>query len=118
MKATEQLDRELNQLILSGKAMEGFERFYHDNVRMQENTDPPTVGKDANRKREEEFFSSVEEFHEAELRSTAVDGQTSLSEWLLDVTLKDAGRVRLEQVAVRQWQDGKVVDERFYYNKN
>ena len=41
------LDRELNAMIASGKAMEAFEKFYADDCTMQENLDAPRVGKGA-----------------------------------------------------------------------
>ena len=52
-----ELDKALNEAILSGKAMEAFEQYYADDVVMQENSEAPRVGKDANRKAELEFFS-------------------------------------------------------------
>jgi hypothetical protein len=115
---TKTLDRQLNEMILGGKALEAFEKFYADEVVMQENSDEPFRGKDVNRKREEEFFASVEDFHGAELVGSAVSGDRTYSEWDWDVTLKGVGRVRLNQVATREWRDGKIVFERFYYNKN
>lgn len=111
------LDQELNQMVLNGEALEAFEKFYADNVEMQENSDPPFQGKDVNRKREEEFFASVEQFHGAEVRANAVADNVSFSEWMMDVTFKGGQRMKLEQVAVRRWKDGKIVQERFYYNK-
>lgn len=111
------LEQELNQAILHGKALEAFETYYADDVVMQEPGVAPFEGKDVNRKREEEFFGSVEAFHGAELISAAVTGDTGFSEWLWDVTLKGVGRIKMEQVARRSWKDGKVVHERFYYNK-
>ena len=110
------LDQELNELILSGKALDGFERFYADDCVMQENSETPTVGKDANRQREIDFFDSIGEFHGAEVRSTGAGDSVTFSEWLFDVTFKGGPRKRLEQTAVRRWSDGKVVNERFYYN--
>jgi len=104
-------------MILAGQALEAFEEFYADDVVMQENADEPTRGKEANRKREEEFFAAVEEFHGAELVGSAAVGDTSYSEWMWDVTLKDVGRVKMEQVAARRWRNGKVASERFYFNK-
>ena len=110
-------DKELNEMILAGKALEGFEKFYADDVVMQENSEEPFRGKDVNRKREEEFFASVEDFHGAELVGSAYAGDRGYSEWLLDVTLKGVGRIRMEQVSARHWKAGKVASERFYYNK-
>jgi predicted DNA-binding protein YlxM (UPF0122 family) len=39
---------EINGLVLQGKALEAFEKYYHDDVIMQENENAPTVGKQAN----------------------------------------------------------------------
>lgn len=113
---TAKLDAELNQKVLSGQALEAFEEFYAEDVIMIEGNGERHEGKDANRTREQEFFASVEEVHAFELLGSATSGNRSYSEWLMDVTLKGMGRVKMEQAAVRDWRDGKVVKERFYYN--
>lgn len=120
MSDWKQFDDEIDNAILTGKAMDAFEKFYADDVKMQEGSSEPTVGKDANRKREMEFFNSVEDFHGAEALAKGFDDdkQTSLSEWIYDVTFKDGNRVKLEQVAVRHWKDGKVAFERFFFDKH
>lgn len=110
-------DKDLNDKILTGQAMEGFELYYADDVTMQENSDPPFEGKDFNRKREIEFFSGIQEFHGAKLISSAVEGDTSFGEWWMDATMKNGFRYTNTQVAVRKWKDGKIVHERFFYNK-
>lgn len=110
-------DKKLNEMILQGKAMEAFEELYADDVVMCENFEKECVGKDANRKREIEFFSSIEQFHGASVGGTAVTGDTSFGEWVFDCTFKGGARVVLKQVAVRKWKNDKVVHERFYYSK-
>jgi ketosteroid isomerase-like protein len=114
---TATLDQTLNDMVLSGKALEAFEKYYADDVVMQENSDEPRVGKEANRKAEEEFFASLQEFHEGKVLASAVNGDTSFSEWFMDVTFKNGYRLKLAQVAVRKWKDGKVIHERFFYHK-
>ena len=78
------LEKKLNQAILSGKALEAFEEHYAENVVMQENSGEPFRGKETNRKREEEFFASVEELHDLQLLSSGVGDGVSFSEWLYD----------------------------------
>jgi ketosteroid isomerase-like protein len=109
------LESTLNQMILSGKVMDAFEQFYSDDVVMQENTAPPTAGKDANRQREHDFLAKVEQFHGVKLLAAAENGDAGFSEWEYDVTFKGAPRTTMSQVAVRRWKGGKVVHERFYY---
>lgn len=110
------LDHELNQAILGGDILGAFEKYYADDVVMQENAGEPRRGKDANRKHEEEFVNSMEEFHGAEITATAVNGDVAFTEWVMDVTFKGGGRTKMQQVAVRRWKDGQVVFERFYYD--
>jgi ketosteroid isomerase-like protein len=109
-------DRKLNEMILNGKGMDAFEEFYAHDCTMQENKEAPIVGKDANRKREHDFMKTVEAVHGGRVVSSAVTGDTSFSEWEFEMTIKGVGRVKMEQVAVRKWRDGKVVAERFYHN--
>jgi ketosteroid isomerase-like protein len=112
-----ELEHQLNQQILQGDILGAFDRFYADDVVMQENSQEPTNGKAANRKREEAFLAAIEQFHGAEMHVSAVNGNVSFSEWTVDATYKGGGRFALTQVAVRRWKDGKVVHERFYYSK-
>lgn len=112
-----ELDTQLNQQVLGGDIMGAFEKFYAEDVVMQENSTEPFVGKDVNRKREQDFVDSIQDFHGANVLSTAVEGDVSFSEWWMDVTFKGGARYQLAQVAVRKWKDGKIVSERFYYNK-
>ena len=114
---TRALEDKLNGMILGGKIMEAFEELYADDVVMVENFDEPCVGKEANRKREQAFMESVAEFHGATVGKTAPEGDVGFSEWVFDATYKGGGRHVLKQVAVRTWKDGKVLHERFYYNK-
>jgi ketosteroid isomerase-like protein len=114
---TAALDQALNEMILSGKALEAFEKFYADEVVMQENSEEPRKGKEANRKAEQEFMASVEAFNGASVKASAVNGDVTFSEWEMDITFKGGHRVKMNQVAVRQWKNGKIAHERFFYNK-
>jgi len=111
-----ELDAQLNQMILSGQVMDAFEKFYADDVVMQENLNPEIKGKEACRAHEMEFFSKVETFHGASLLGAAASGDNAYSEWVYDVTFKGAPRTKMTQVAARKWKDGKVAHERFYYD--
>ena len=110
-------DQQLNQQILAGDPLGAFEKYYAEDVVMQENEEAPRKGKVANRKAEKEFFDSIEQINGGKVLASAVNGDTSFSEWEYDVTFKGGHRVTLKQVAVRRWSNGKVVHEKFYYNK-
>ena len=109
------LENQLNQLILEGRSLEAFEQFYGDDIVMQENTDPPVVGKERNRAREQAFFGALEDIGVTLLGSAVNDG-VAYSEWIFELLFKDGRKVALTEVCARRWSAGKVVHERFYYN--
>ena len=113
-----ELEYALNQLILAGRFMEGYESFYADDIVMQELTDEPCLGKDANRQRQNQFFGLVQEVHSVQLLGGALAGNQAYSEWVYDISFKDGLRYRLSEVAVREWADGRVVRERFYWDRS
>jgi ketosteroid isomerase-like protein len=106
---------EIKSLVLAGKAMEAFEKYYGENVVMQENENPATTGKSANRDRENDFFSKLTEFRGAEVKAVAYGDDVIISEWFFDYTHSEWGIFTHDQVSVQRWKDGKVIHERFYY---
>lgn len=106
---------DIQTLISQGKAMDVFEKYYSDDVVMQENETPATEGKSANRDRELDFFSKVTEFRAANLKAVAYGEDVIISEWFVDYTHSEWGNVTHDQVSVQRWKDGKVIHERFYY---
>lgn len=108
---------ELNNLVLAGNAMEAFDKYYHDEVLMQENDSEPTVGKEANRLREIEFFGNITEFRGASvLNVSAAHENLSVVVWHFDYTHKEWGVRNYRQVSVQHWKDGKIIKEQFIYN--
>ena len=107
---------QLNQLILEGKILDAFDKFYDDEVVMQENNDPARDGKVLNRQYEEAFVNGLTEFHGAKVVNTLISDNLAVTEWWFDYTHKDYGRRNYRQLAVQRWKNGKIVEEKFYYN--
>lgn len=105
----------LNDLVLQGKALEAFEMYYHEDVTMQENNQEPTIGKKANREREEIFFGNITEFRSAEVVNLAIGDNVSYVTWKYDYTHKEWGVKNYTQVSIQQWKDGKIIHEQFFY---
>jgi hypothetical protein len=116
MKTVLEKISDLNDLVLQGKSLEAFEKYYHDDVVMQENENPPTIGKSENREREVAFYSAVTEFRGARPLKVSVGEGVSMVEWHYDYTHKDWGVKSYTQISVQEWRDGLIVREKFYYN--
>ncbi len=107
---------QLNQMILEGKILDAFEKFYAEEVVMQDNDYPARVGKEINRSYEEAFVNGLTEFRGAKVLNTLLSDDLAVTEWFFDYTHKDYGTRTYRQLAVQRWKDGKIVEEKFYYN--
>jgi hypothetical protein len=107
----------LNVLIKEGKIMEAFEKYYGEDVTIHENGSPPIKGKDENRKRGIKFLWEVDEIYSAEIKSVAFEKNLSMTEWTINVKLKDGSKKIIYRVNVQTWKDYKIISERLYFCK-
>jgi ketosteroid isomerase-like protein len=107
---------ELLGYIQTGKILEAMNEFYAPDVSMRENGNPPTVGLAANVEREKQFLSQVKVWKGFTVLAVAVEGDVSLVENRVEFTHTSGAEVKMEQVSVARWRDGKIVEERFYYD--
>ena len=107
---------DLIDLISKGQLLEAFDKYYHDDVVMQENNEVPTVSKAANRSREKQFLDNLVDFRKGIVKATGIGDNISFAIWEYDYSHNEWGEKKYEQVAVQQWQDGKIIHEKFIYN--
>jgi len=112
--STLELDHQLNTMIIQGNSVDAFRNFYAEDVVAQENDEPERVGRDAWMRARQEMEKNIRKF-DARVLAHAANGDTSFSEWEYNIELEGMGPMRIAQVAVRRWKDGKVVRERFYH---
>lgn len=107
---------QLNQMILEGKILDAFYKFYAPEIVMQDNNYPVREGKEVNRKYEEAFVNGLTEFRGARVLNTLISDGMAVVEWWFDYTHKDYGVRNYKQLAVQRWKNGQIVEEKFYYN--
>lgn len=107
----------LNNMILQGQILDAFEKYYAEDVTMQENEDALTVGKVACRAHEESFVNNITDFRSAEVKNVVVSDNITVVEWDFDFTHSEWGVRNYTQIAVQRWnEDGQIINEKFYYN--
>ena len=106
----------LNQLIISGDTIKAMERFYADDIEMQENEDILRKGKSVCINTEKDHLQKVKSL-ESNLLNQAIDEEKNIvfSEWNFLITYKDNSKFMLTEVSVQHWLDGQITKEKFYY---
>lgn len=108
--------KDLHRYIRDGRHLEALKEFYDPTVTMQENTNPPTVGLDANIEREKQFLKTVKEWKGFEVKSLAAGDDVTFYETVVDFIATSGQPVHVEQIGIAKWRNGKIVSERFYYD--
>jgi ketosteroid isomerase-like protein len=97
---------------------EGALALYADNIESVEQGMPPGVGMDAIRQKFKMWRATVSD-STWRARNVWVDGNTIIVEWTGRVTFTATGRqADLNEVAIHEVQNGKIVRERFYYDRS
>ncbi len=106
---------EMNNMILEGKILDAFEKYYADEVVMQDNNHPLREGKAVCRQFEEDFVNNLTAFRGAEVKNVLVSEEAGVAtvEWGFDYTHKEWGDRNYTQVSVQQWDNGKILNEKF-----
>jgi len=108
--------QDLLAYIQAGRILDAINEFYAEDAVMQENSAPPTIGRQANLERERQFLSTVKEWRVFKVTAHGVGDNVTFYETVMDWIATDGTPVHVEQVVVAKWQVGKIIHERFYHN--
>jgi len=112
--------RDLVAHVERGQIFEALDAFYAADVVMQENTQPPTVGKSANVERERAFLAGIARLDRYHATAILVDGERAVINWVADFVGTDGRHYHFDQLALQTWRGegdaARIVQERFVYD--
>jgi len=118
MTTKEVADR-LSQLFKEYKWAEAQDELFSKDAESIEPANSPGLqtvkGLDAIKKKGDQFNEMVEEMHGGWVGEPIVGGNFIAVAMGMDVTMKGAGRMNMEEVCVYEVKDGKIVKEQFFY---
>lgn len=98
-----------------GDFLSAIRTFYADQATMQENDEPPRAGLENLVEHERKMLAAVK-FRVNRAASFLIDGDRVAINWVYEI-VDPAGETRhRNEIAYQLWRDGKIVQERFYYN--
>jgi hypothetical protein len=119
VRTTQEVADRLSELFKENKWNEAQEERFSEDA---ESIEPPhaqglqTVkGLDNIKKKGEQFNSMVEEMHGGYVGEPIVAGNFIAVAMGMDVTFKGMGRKNMDEIAVYEVKDGKIVKEQFFY---
>ena len=116
MPSPEALNRFIAR-VESNAHVEAIEEFYAPDASMQENELPPRTGRDALVANERRVLSGVRSVTSECVRPVFVNGNTVVIRWIFEFEALDGTKTRLEELAHQCWEDDRIVEEKFYYDR-
>lgn len=105
---------ELVTMMAAGKPLETFDAFYHDDLEKTDLDGVTHLSKAVNRQIGVELLSKVKEIRDFSVVDKVVKGNRSFLVWSIDYDHADNGPIKVTEVAIQDWQDGKIIRERFF----
>jgi ketosteroid isomerase-like protein len=109
--------RDFAELLRKGRQLEAMERYYAPEVSVFENRRLARAGKQKCLQYERDALTNQPDAPRFKLGTLAVNEATghAFLEYVVRFRSADGRPVRLEEVAVQTWEEGLIVQERFYY---
>jgi ketosteroid isomerase-like protein len=105
---------ELADMTMQGNSMDAFEKFYAEDLEKADLDGVVVTGKAANRQIGLDLIAKITAVRDFSCRGSVVSGNRAFVVWHIDFDHTDWGPTVFNEVAIQDWQDGKIVRERFF----
>lgn len=112
-----EMTQDLVRLGGTGQLLEAVNTYYADDVLITESTGETAQGRETQLERMKGFESSIQDMHGGGVTAITANEEQGVSmvESWIDATFAEGGRRKMEEVERYRWENGKIVDARFYY---
>src|SRR6266487_1310749 len=116
---TQEVANHMYELLKESKWEQVQQELFSDDAESIEPASSPGLqtvkGKDAIKKKGQDFSNMIEEVHGGYTGQPIVAGNYIAVAMGFDATMKGMGRQKMDEIAVYEVRDGKIVKEQFFY---
>lgn len=96
--------------------VEAIEEFYAEHASMQENNEPPRVGRDTLMAHEARALEKAASVTSRCVRPVFLNGDHVVIRWIFEFTGHDGSLRRIEELAYQRWEGERIAQEQFFYD--
>ena len=100
----------------AGEFVLAIEDYYTEDATMQENGQPPRVGREALVANERQVLAAFEKTRARCVQPVFAIGDQVVIRWLFEFSTADGREIRLDELAYQRWEGDRIAEERFYYD--
>lgn len=95
---------------------EAVEEFYTEQASMQENFEPPRVGRELHVATERRVMARARTVRSTCVRPVFVNGDHVVIRWIFTFDWQDGTRTHMEELAYQRWDGERIAEEQFFYD--
>jgi ketosteroid isomerase-like protein len=103
-------------VVEAGRYVEAIEQFYHPDASMQENQQPPRVGRDRLVADERATMAQFASMKSDPVEDLLIDGDKVMIRWRFTFTPAEGPPMVMEELALQRWAGDRIAQERFFYD--
>ncbi len=115
MPTRETLERFIARVEQNAHA-EAIEEFYTADASMQENQQPPRMGRDTLVGHERKVLARARSVKSTCVRPVLVNGDHVVIRWIFEFVWLDDSRTRMQELAYQRWDGERIAQETFFYD--
>ena len=92
------------------------EKFYTEDASIQENQNPPRVGRKNLIENEQKMFDKALKVTSTCIRPFFVEGDAVVIRWFFRFDWKDGSFTEIEELVIQTWEGEKIKKEQFFYD--
>jgi SnoaL-like polyketide cyclase len=100
----------------AGRYVEAIEEFYHPNASMQDNQQPPRVGRERLIADERATMAMFATMKTDPVEDLLIDGDKVMVRWRFTFTPAEGPAMIMEELALQRWAGDRIAEERFFYD--
>ncbi|HWD26465.1 MAG TPA: nuclear transport factor 2 family protein [Rhizomicrobium sp.] len=103
-------------LVESGDYVGALERYYAEDASIQENNEPPRVGRDVLVASERMVMAGFKSIAAKRAGPVLIDGDQVAIRWSFVFERQDGATFTLDEIAWQRWHGGRIAEEKFFYD--
>jgi hypothetical protein len=103
-------------MVENARFVEAIEEFYHPHASMQENQEPPRIGRDLLVAEERATMARFQTMRTDPVETLLIDGDNVVIRWRFEFAPPQGPPTVLEELALQRWDGERIVQERFFYD--
>jgi len=103
-------------LVEGARYVEALEEFYHPDASMQDNQQPPRLGRERLIADERATMARFARMETDPVTDLLIDGDKVMIRWRFTFTPAEGPPMVMEEVTLQRWDGERIAEERFFYD--